>query len=327
MGIEFVLWILLLAVGMVLLIKGADWFVEGASSIAKSLKIPSLIIGLTLVSIGTSMPEFSVSLTSSIKGFNDISFGNIIGSNIFNTFAVIGISAIITPLAVSKNMKKYDLPILIFIYTLLTLFAFVITPNIINIYESIIIFVLTFIYTAFLILRTKKENKGLMNEVETVDNNKKQRKLWVNILFVIIGLACIILGGDLVVDYASKIAKALNMSDLLIGLTIVAVGTSLPELVTSLVAAKKGENDIAIGNAIGSCIFNVILILGLCSTIEPTIVAMSSLVDVIFMILSAVLVLIFSLISKKITRWQGVVLTLIYVVYIVFIIYRNMTIA
>ena len=318
-GWEIVLCILLLIVGMVLLIKGADWFVEGASAIAKALKIPSLVIGLTLVSIGTSMPEFSVSLTSSLNGNIDMSFGNVIGSNIFNTFVVIGVSAIIIPLVVSKQMQKYDLPILMGIYALLALFSFVITPGTIQVWESIILFSLTIIYTAFLILRSK----GQKFEEE---NNTKKRKWWVNLILVAIGIAGIIFGGKLVVNNASKLAMAMGMSEMLVGLTIVAIGTSLPELVTSIVAAKKGENDIAVGNAIGSCIFNVILILGFCSILEPYVVNVSNLntlIDVIVMLISAIVVFLFSLKSKKINRWQGIVMVLIYVVYFTYIVLRD----
>ena len=314
---DMLLWVLLIIVGMVLLIKGADWFVEGASSIAKAMKIPSLVIGLTLVSVGTSMPEFSVSLTSSIKGLNDMSFGNIIGSNIFNTLVVIGVSAILTPLVVSKQMKKYDLPILMGIYLLLMLFSFVTSPLVINLWESIIIFSLTIAYTAFLIIRSKKEMKEEKEEL------KKQRKWYINLLLVAIGLAGIIFGGNIVVDNASKFAYAIGMSELLVGLTIVAVGTSLPELVTSVVAAKKGENDIAIGNAIGSCIFNVILILGFCSIIQPATVAWSSLLDVVVMLISAVVLFLFSFKTLKVNRWQGIVMIIMYAAYLTYIILRN----
>lgn len=314
---DMLLWVLLIIVGMVLLIKGADWFVEGASSIAKAMKIPSLVIGLTLVSVGTSMPEFSVSLTSSIKGLNDMSFGNIIGSNIFNTFVVIGVSAILTPLVVSKQMKKYDLPILMGIYLLLMLFSFVTSPLVINLWESIIMFSLTIAYTAFLIVRSKKEIKEEKEEL------KKQRKWYINLLLVAIGLAGIIFGGNIVVDNASKFAYAIGMSELLVGLTIVAVGTSLPELVTSVVAAKKGENDIAIGNAIGSCIFNVVLILGFCSIIQPATVAWSSLLDVVVMLISAVVIFLFSFKTLKVNRWQGIVMIIMYVAYLTYIILRN----
>lgn len=313
---DVILPIVLLVVGMFLLIKGADWFVEGAAAIAKALHIPSLVIGLTLVSVGTSMPEFSVSLTSSLQGLNDMSFGNIIGSNIFNTFVVIGVSACLTPLVVSKDMQKYDLPILVGIYLILTLFAFVISPNVINLWESIIIFSLTIFYTLFLILRSRKQPQ--VEEEET-----KKRKWWINVILVIVGLAGIILGGNLVVNNASTLAMKVGMSELLVGLTIVAVGTSLPELVTSIVAAKKGENDIAIGNAIGSSIFNVVLILGFCSMFTPSKVEFSSLVDVIVMIASAVIVLLFSLKSKKINLWQGIIMVIIYGGYLAYIVLRN----
>ena len=318
-GWEIVLCIVLLVVGMALLIKGADWFVEGASSLAKAMKIPSLVIGLTLVSIGTSMPEFSVSLTSSLQGNIDMSFGNVIGSNIFNTFVVIGVSAIIVPLVVSKQMQKYDLPILMGIYALLALFSFLITPGTIQVWESIILFSLTIIYTIFLILRSK----GVKIEE---NQNEKKRKWWVNLILVTLGIAGIIFGGKLVVNNASKLAMAMGMSEMLVGLTIVAVGTSLPELVTSIVAAKKGENDIAVGNAIGSCIFNVLLILGFCSILEPYIVNVSNLntlIDVVVMLISAIVVFLFSLKSKKINRWQGIVMVLIYVAYFTYIVLRD----
>ena len=308
--------VVLLIVGMALLIKGADWFVDGASKIARAMKIPSLIIGLTLVSIGTSAPEFSVSVTAAIRGENDISFGNIIGSNIFNTFLVIGASALFTTLVVSKNMKKYDLPILIAIYLLLFLFAFAITPNIVSRWESIIIFLLTIVYTVFLIIRSKNE--------EPVEEIENKTKWYMNVLFLVLGLAGIILGGDLVVDSASNIAKELGMSELLVGLTIVAVGTSLPELVTSMVAAKKGENDIAVGNAIGSCIFNVILILGVSGIILPVSVAWSSMLDVIVMLVSGVTIIVMTLKSNKIEKIKGIILILMYIAYLTYIIIREL---
>jgi cation:H+ antiporter len=316
---ENILSVILLIAGMVLLIKGADWFVEGASSIAKAMKIPSLVIGLTLVSIGTSMPEFSVSLQSSLAGKNDLSFGNVIGSNIFNTLVVVGVSAIFIPLVVSKEIKKYDLPILIGIYLLLILFGFVISSGTIEVWEAVILFSLTIIYTAFLIYRSREEIKNSKNE------EAPKRKWWLNLILVAIGLAGIIFGGDLVVDNASFIATKLGMSDLLVGLTIVAVGTSLPELVTSVVAAKKGEADIAVGNAIGSSLFNIVLILGFCSIISPATVELSSLVDCLIMLASAVLVFLFSFKSMKVNGWQGIILIGVYAAYLAYIILRNVS--
>ena len=312
--------ILLLIFGMALLIKGADFFVDGASNIAKAMRIPTLIIGLTLVSIGTSAPEFAVSLTASLNGENEISFGNVVGSNIFNTFVVIGVSSIITPLAVSKNMKKFDIPILLGIYGLLILFGFVISPYTIVLWEAIILFSLTIIYTVFLILREKKEPQSEEKEEE------KKKPWWLNLLFVVLGLGGIFWGGNLVVDNAVILAEKLKISEEIIGLTIVAVGTSLPELVTSIVAARKGENDIAVGNAIGSNIFNIILILGFCSILAPATVTPNALLDVIIALFSGVVVFVFAFKSNKINRWQGVVLVNMYALYLTFLVLRELSI-
>ncbi|MBQ9071547.1 MAG: sodium:calcium antiporter, partial [Bacilli bacterium] len=236
------------------------------------------------------------------------------------TFVVIGVSAIFTPLVVTKNMQKYDLPILAGIYVLLALFAFVITPGTIQTWEAVILFSLTIIYTIFLIYREKKEN-----QVEE-EKEEKKRPWWLNLIFVIIGLAGIIIGGDFVVDGATEVAKALGMSEMLIGLTIVAVGTSLPELVTSIVAARKGENDIAVGNAIGSCIFNVVLILGFCSILEPASVnthPFYALFDVGVMMLTVVLLFIFSIKKREINKWHGIITIALYAIYLTVIILRD----
>ena len=308
--------IFLLIAGMILLIKGADFFVDGASNVAKALKIPSLIIGLTLVSIGTSAPELSVSVNSALQHKDDMSFGNVIGSNVFNVFVVIGASALMTPLVVSKDVSRKDIPILLGIYLLTTLFAFVIGPLEINLVEGIIIFALFFVYTIYLIFRAKKE--PIQEEEE-----EKKKPWWLNLIFIVGGIAGIVFGGNLVVNSASFIAGKLGMSEMLVSLTIVAMGTSLPELVTSIVAAKKGENDIAVGNAIGSCLFNIVLILGISSIIYPVGLELYQLVDLIVMILAVVLVFIFSFKSFKINKWQGLSLIILYVGYLSYIIIRN----
>ena len=314
--------ILLLVVGMILLVKGADFFVDGASKIAKSIGIPSLVIGLTLVSIGTSAPEFAVSLEASLSGSNEISFGNVIGSNTFNTLVVIGISAIITPLVVSKNVKRFDIPILLGIYSFLIIFGFVTSPYIINLLESIILFSLTIIYTIFLILREKKTQKENEDDKEV----EEKKPWWFNLLLVIIGLAFIIFGGRLVVNNAVDIAKELKVSEAIIGLTIVAIGTSLPELVTSVVAARKGENDIAIGNAIGSNIFNIILILGFCSILEPATLNINALLDTIIAFFSGIIIFLFVFKSNRINRWQGIVMVCLYILYLTFLVLREINI-
>lgn len=323
----FIDWLLLI-VGMVLLIKGADFFVDGASKIAKAMKIPSLIIGLTLVSMGTSAPELSVSLNAALAGSNELSFGNVVGSNIFNTFLILGAASLFIPL-VWGDMKKFDIPIMLGLYALMLLFGFVISPYKLDLFESII-FVLLFIsYITFLIIRTKKENAA-NNTEEIKEEPITKKQLILSVVFVVLGLAAIIFGGDLVVDSASNIAKALGMSEVLVGLTIVAVGTSLPELVTSIVASIKKENDIAVGNVIGSNIFNILFILGVSSSISnltiSTDIALGinkALFDLFVLLLSGILVVVFSRISKEMKKWQGVIFILLYVAYLTFIIVRD----
>lgn len=358
--------IFLLAVGMALLVKGADWFVGGSSAIAKALKIPSLVIGLTLVSIGTSAPEASVSINSVVHGMKDLSIGNVVGSNIFNTLFILGVSAAIIPLSIQSAVKKYDIPIMVALYVVLIVFAFAITPLRLDIFESVTFLLLFAIYTAFLIVRAKRENKvaaanavgtGVVpcdtdtgnvdggnntdltaeladkehaqsdadtaQSTVTTEKTKKEKPLWLSILLAVVGLAGIIYGGDLVVDKAAAIAKSLGMSESLVGLTIVAVGTSLPELVTSIVASVKKENDIAIGNVIGSNIFNIIFILGLSSCVSTLTVAQAALTDLLVMLGSGLIILALVLLSKKINRWQGAALILLYIAYLTYIIIRN----
>ncbi len=309
---------ILLVSGMILLVKGADLFVDGSCNIARALKIPPLVIGLTLVSIGTSAPEASVSLIGSIKGLNDLSFGNVIGSNIFNTLLILGLSALIIPTAIGKDVKKYDLPAMLVLYLMLILFAFVITPLKIDVFEGVILFVLFISYAVWLILRAKKSGSPQQNSKAV-----KKGTLIKSVLFAALGLAGIIFGGKLVVDNASKIAKAFGMSESLVGLTIVAAGTSLPELVTSVVAAIKKENDIAIGNIVGSNIFNIAFITGLSSAISPIALTHSSLADLLVMLASGALIAVFALFSSKITRTGGALFVIMYIGYLTYIIIRN----
>ncbi len=310
----------LLVVGMALLIKGADFFVDGSSKIAKAFHIPSLIIGLTLVSMGTSAPEASVSINAAVNDLNDLSIGNVVGSNIFNTLFILGVSALFTPLLIKDEMKKYDIPIMIGLYLVLILFGFVISPLKLDIIESIVLLLIFVAYILSLFFRAKKENQ---NKVAEDEEKISTGKLVVSIVLAIVGLAAIIFGGDLVVDSASSIATRLGMSEALVGLTIVAVGTSLPELVTSVVASVKKENDIAIGNVIGSNIFNVVFILGLSSTISSLVVNSAVLLDMIVMLVSGVIVLIFAICSKKVNKWQGIIMFMLYVAYLTYIIVRN----
>ena len=307
---------ILLIIGLFLLIKGADVFVDGASNIARKLRIPSLIIGLTLVSIGTSAPELSISVTSALQGMNSMSFGNVIGSNTFNVLVVIGVSALFTALTVSSDVKKFDVPILIGIYVLLALFAFVISPLALTRIEAAILLVLFVLYIALLIFRGRSE--------QTEDDSDEPIKKWyVSIILIVVGIAAIIFGGDLVVDSASAIAIKFGMSELMVGLTIVAVGTSLPELVTSVVAARKGELDIAVGNAVGSSIMNILLILGVSAVLRPISIEPSALVDVIVMALSILIIFFTTLKKNSVGKITGVSMLAVYVLYIAYITIRN----
>lgn len=309
--------IILLLIGMLLLIKGADFFVDGASSIARIMKIPPLIIGLTLVSMGTSAPETSVSINSAINNLNDLSIGNILGANIINTLMVLGICAIILPITINKDIKNFDLPILILMYVLFISFSFIITPYILDIFEGIIMLVVFVLYIVLLIVRAKKTTP-ILEEEQT-----KMKPLWLSIILSIIGLVGVIFGGELVVNNAADLAIKLGMSQKLVGLTIVSIGTTLPELITSVVASKKHEDAIAIGNVIGSCAFNIIFILGLASSIKPLIISSSTLIDMLIMTFSAITILIISLTSTKIKKWHGLLLIAMYAAFLTFAIIRN----
>lgn len=311
--------VLLLIAGIALLVKGADWFVSGSSAIAKTAKIPPLVIGLTLVSMGTSAPEASVSINSAVQGMNGMSIGNVVGSNIFNTLLILGVSSLIIPLSIGRDIRRYDIPVMVALYCLLMLFAFVISPLTLDIYESVTMLALFAGYTVFLIVRARRGAKTL----PVAENEEKRKPLWLSIILALAGLAGIIFGGDFVVDGASGIAKELGMSEVLVGLTIVAVGTSLPELVTSIVASVKKENDIAVGNVIGSNIFNIIFILGLSSTISSLTLDRQTFIDMAVMLGSGLIIMLIAFFSKKMTRWQGAVTVLLYAGYLAYIIIRN----
>ena len=274
---------LLLIVGFVLLVKGADFFVSGASSVAKALKVPSVIIGLTIVAMGTSAPETAVSITASLGGNNGLSLGNIIGSNIFNLLIVIGISAVIIPFNSDKEILKRDMLWNIAITVLLLVLIF--DGNLSRL-DGVILLAGIAAYLTVIV------RSALKNRVE--DNSDEKVSVPKAVVFILGGLAAIVFGGDLVVDNASLIAKSLGMSDTLVGLTIVAIGTSLPELVTSIVAAKKGDSGLALGNAVGSCIFNILFILGVASAIAPMTADYEIIVDVCILIFVSIVTYIFA---------------------------------
>lgn len=314
MDAGIIIQVVLLLVGFVFLIKGSDFFVDGASSIASILKIPTVIVGLTIVAFGTSAPEAAVSITSSLTGSNGMAVGNVIGSNLFNMLMIIGIAALLSNLVMEKDVLNRDLPFLVGITILFAAFIFI-GGDISNI-EGIILVLILIGYIIYLIYNERKT--GSMSYVE-----KPKLTLPKSILFILVGLAGIILGGDFVVDSASAIAIALGMSETLVGLTIVAIGTSLPELVTSITALKKGENQLVIGNVIGSNIFNILFVLGASSAISRIPVSSSILVDVIFMTLATILCFIFGKTQDKYDKKEGVVLIILFIGYMAFAILRN----
>ncbi|WP_407412637.1 calcium/sodium antiporter [Methanobrevibacter sp.] len=314
MDATIIIQIVLLLIGFFFLIKGSDLFVDGASSIASLLKIPTIIVGLTIVALGTSAPEAAVSITSSITGSNAMAVSNVIGSNMFNLLMVIGLSALLNELLMEKTTLEKDLPFLVGITILFAAFI-VIGWDILNI-EGIILLAIMVAYIGYLIYSTRKSKDANIVEKPKLSTPK-------SILFIVIGLAGIIIGGDLVVDSASAIAIAFGMSETLVGLTIVAIGTSLPELVTSLTALKKGENQLVIGNVIGSNIFNILFVLGASSAISAIPLNSSMLIDVVFMVIVTILCFIFGKTQDKFDKKEGAILVACFIAYMAFAIFRN----
>lgn len=301
----------LLVFGFILLIKGADFFVDGASSIAHILKIPSVIIGLTVVAMGTSAPEAAVSIAAGITGNSDISLGNIIGSNIFNLLMVIGISAAIFPVVSQKGIIGRDM--WWNIGASLALFALVMNGEISRTEGALLLLGMA-LYLIIVIRNALK--------TRITDYTDPEMSVTKSIIALVLGLTAIIAGGNMVVDNAELIAKNWGMSDSLIGLTIVAVGTSLPELVTSLTAARKGDSGIALGNAVGSCLFNILFILGLTSVITPVHAASELVADTGIMTAVSVITIVFAISGKTTSRKEGLFCILLYVAYTAYIILR-----
>jgi len=306
--------VILLLVGFVLLIKGADYFVEGASDLATMLKIPSMIIGLTIVAFGTSAPEAAVSVTSALTNSNAIAISNIIGSNIFNLLAVIGITSVIYKIDIDKVTLKEDFPILL--VSSILLLIFIVTGNLISRIEGIILLVILIAYVGWLILRAKKTDTNM--SVGTT-----HLSMPIIAIYIICGLIAIVVGGDLVVESSKSIALGLGMSETLVGLTIVSIGTSLPELITSVTAAYNRKTDIALGNAIGSCIFNILFILGLTNTITPIATTDIMLIDCIIMIIVMIITYILAYDKNDFNRKDGLILVGLFIVYMIYIIIRN----
>ena len=305
--------VLILLVGFFLLVKGADWFVEGAASIAKKLGIPQLVIGLTIVAMGTSLPEAAVSITAALDNNAGITIGNIVGSNILNILIILGITAVITNVSIQKSTFYYEIPFMLIITVILMIFG--ITGSKITFMEGVIFWILFLLYLGYLYIMSKKGT-------EQEEENVKDIPVWKCLLFMVLGGVMVVMGSDFAVSGATEIARFFGMSERFIGLTIVAFGTSLPELVTSVVAARKNEVDMAVGNAVGSNIFNILMVLGIASAINPVSLIRENVIDIIILVVFSVVVWIFAATKKKISRKEGIAMVAMYLVYAVYIILR-----
>lgn len=311
--------ILLLIVGFLLLVKGADVFVEGSASVAKRLHVPPLIIGMTIVAMGTSLPECSVSIIASLSGNNTLSISNVVGSNIFNLMVVCGACTLFVPLAVNKMTVKFDFPISIACAALLLGFGY--SSMTLGRAEGITTLAFFAVFISYMIILSLKSMKA-GQEVEVDGEDLKVIPVWKSIVFIIFGIIAIKFGGDFVVGGATKIATLAGISETLIGLTIVATGTSLPELVTSIVATRKNQVDMAIGNVVGSNIFNILLILGITATISPIALIQENIIDIVVLIVFSVIVWLFAWTKKKLSRKEGITMLIMYAAYLAYICMR-----
>ena len=311
---QIALQLLLLVVGFVMLIKGADWFVDGASKIADKFGIPQLVIGLTIVAMGTSAPEAAVSITSALKGSAGITIGNVVGSNIMNVLVILGLTAVIRAIAVKKSTICYEIPFTIVITVILALLGLI--DNTVGRLDGIILWVLMIVYLIYLLRMAKKGQ----DVVEDVPELTKKDTLPRMLLTIVAGAVLIVWGADVTVDAATELATIFGMSDRLIGLTIVAFGTSLPELVTSVTAAIKGKADIAVGNIVGSNIFNILFVVGTTALITPVVYSGGFMVDTLVAVGTMVLLLVCVLPKKKLGRLGGLVMLAGYAAYFVYLI-------
>lgn len=307
---EMLIEMLLLIVGFVMLVKGADWFVEGVAGIAEKFGIPQLVIGLTIVAMGTSAPEAAVSITSAIKGNAGITIGNIVGSNILNILIILGLTAVITNVAVQKSTIRYEIPFMLIITLVLLVQGM--TGNEISLVEGIILWALFLVYMVYLFRMAKHQKEDVANE--------KSQPVWKLLLMGIVGAVLVVWGADVTVNAASAIAKMFGMSDRLIGLTIVALGTSLPELVTSVTAARKGKADIAIGNIVGSNIFNILFVVGTTAIVTPVIFEANFVIDTLVAFAAGVILWLGVFKNKELRRPAGIVMLLAYAGYFVYLI-------
>ncbi|MCR5753966.1 MAG: calcium/sodium antiporter [Acetatifactor sp.] len=308
---EILLQLGLLVLGFVMLMKGADWFVEGASKIADKFGIPQLVIGLTIVAMGTSLPEAAVSISAALKGSAGITIGNVVGSNIMNVLVILGLTSVICAISVQNSTIRYEIPFVILVSVVLA--AMGLTDNRINRLEGIILWVFMVVYLLYLLRMAKN------NPQEEDENDAKKESVIKMIFFVLIGAVLVVKGSDVAVDAATALATIFGMDERLIGLTIVAFGTSLPELVTSATAAVKGKADIAVGNIVGSNIFNILFVVGTTALITPVEYSANFMVDSIVMICAVILLLACVVRKKSLGRTGGAVMLLAYAGYFIYL--------
>lgn len=314
--------VLLIILGFILLIKGADFLVDGASSLARKFNIPDIIIGLTIVSIGTSMPELFVSSTSTINGSSDMAIGNIIGSNLCNLLMILGISAIIKPVKFQKETRLIEIPTCLIITIIFAIFCN--TSGTISRIEAIVLIFLFVLFIIYTIIMAKKGNSFDGNTVIEIQTDDKPLSLKKSIILIVLGIVGLKVGGDFTVENATNLARMFSISEKIIGLTILAIGTSLPELVTSVTAAIKGNSDIAIGNIIGSNIFNILLIIGVSAIISPLTYNFTYNIQIGILILATIILSIFPIIPPKneMSRFNGLIYLAIYIIYMIIIFVR-----
>ena len=308
---EVLLQILLVIVGFVMLVKGADWFVDGAAGIAERFGIPQLVIGLTIVAMGTSAPEAAVSISAAFKGTADITIGNVVGSNILNILIILGLTSVIVAVAVQRSTVRYEMPFMIGISVLLLVFG--ITGNQVGRAEGAVLWLFFILYILYLYRMTKNQ------KAQEPEKKEGKTSIWKLFLLVLVGLALVVFGSDVTVDAATALAKIVGLSEKFIGLTIIALGTSLPELVTSVSAARKGKADIAIGNIVGSNIVNILFVVGTTALILPVPFAAGFVVDMGIAIAASVLLLVCVLLGHKLDRMGGTIMLLGYAAYFIYL--------
>lgn len=315
--------IVLLVLGVIIVLKGADWLTDGAVNIATRFGVSQMVIGLTIVAMGTSMPEFCVSMVSALKGTPDLAVGNVVGSNTFNTLLIVGCSALVAPIMVKRSSVKRDIPFAVVASLLMLLFCL---DGAIGRVDAAVLFAgfCLFMFVTLKYAKTTEEHAATATAISEASSSEASQASGTSMLkaivMLVVGLLCLIAGSNMFVDNASFVASSLGVSDAVIGLTIVAGGTSMPELATSMVSAKKGNSDIAIGNVIGSNVFNILMIIGITGLVKPMHIAGITTLDLIMMLASILLMWFFCRTTYKVKRWEGAVLTIVYLAYLTWLV-------